>query len=138
MTTFNWTISAAEREVNLDGLENVIKALHWVYRGTDENGVTAEAYGATAIGNPNPESFTPWQEVSDQVAIGWLENIMSTTPALMPEGAETSPTKLERLQANIEAQIALLVAPKTITGPLYSAPVVEGVVGEEVVLDTQE
>ena len=23
MITFNWTISAAEREVNLDGLENV-------------------------------------------------------------------------------------------------------------------
>jgi hypothetical protein len=138
MITFNWTISAAEREVNLDGLENVIKALHWVYRGTDENGVTAETYGLTAIGNPNPESFTPWQEVSDQVAIGWLEEVLSTTPALMPEGAETSPTQLERLQANIEAQIALLVAPKTITSPLYSAPVVEGVVGEEVVLDTQE
>lgn len=138
MITFNWTISAAEREVNLDGLENVIKTLHWVYRGTDENGITAETYGLTAIGNPNPESFTPWQEVSDQVAIGWLEGILSTTPALMPEGAETSPTQLERLQANIEAQIALLVAPKTITGPLYSAPVVEEVVVEEVVLDTQE
>ena len=138
MITFNWTISAAEREVNLDGLENVIKTLHWVYRGTDENGITAETYGLTAIGNPNPESFTPWQEVSDQVAIGWLEEILSTTPALMPEGAETSPTKLERLQANIEAQIALLVAPKTITSPLYSAPVVGEVVVEEVVLDTQE
>lgn len=122
MITFNWTISAAEREVNLDGLENVIKTIHWTYRGTDENGVTAETYGATAIGSPNPESFTPWQEVSDQVAIGWLETILSTTPALMPEEAETSPTQLERLQANIEAQIALLIAPKTITGPLYSAP----------------
>ena len=122
MITFNWTISAAEREVNLDGLENVIKTIHWTYRGTDENGVTAETYGATAIGSPNPESFTPWQEVSDQVAIGWLEAILSTTPALMPEGAETSPTQLENLQANIEAQIALLIAPKTITGPLYSAP----------------
>jgi hypothetical protein len=124
MTTFNWTISAAEREVNLDGLENVIKTIHWVYRGTDENGVTAETYGATAIGNPDPENFTPWEEVTDPVAIGWLENIMSTTPALMPEGAETNPTQLERLQANIEAQIAELAAPKTIIGPLYSAPVV--------------
>ena len=125
MITFNWTISAAEREVNLDGLENVIKTIHWTYRGTDENGVTAETYGSTAIGSPNPESFTPWEEVSDQVAAGWLEGILSTTPALMPEEAETSPTQLERLQSNIEAQIALLVAPKTITGPLYSAPAAE-------------
>ncbi len=125
MTTFNWTISAVEREVSLDGLENVIKTIHWRYRGTDENGVTAETYGATAIGNPNPESFTPWQEVSDSVVIGWLESIMSTAPALVPEGEETIPTQLESLKANIEAQITLLITPKTITGPLYTAPVVE-------------
>ena len=132
MITFNWTISAAERELDLDGLENVIKTIHWRYKGTDENGVTAETYGATAIGDPNPESFTPWEEVSDPVAIGWLEDIMSTAPALVPEGGGTIPTQLESLKANIEAQIALLITPKTITGPLYTAPVVE----EE--LDTEE
>jgi hypothetical protein len=132
MITFNWTISAAERELDLDGLENVIKTIHWRYKGTDENGVTAETYGATAIGDPNPENFTPWEEVSDPVAIGWLEDIMSTAPALVPEGVGTIPTQLESLKANIEAQIALLITPKTITGPLYTAPVVE----EE--LDTEE
>jgi hypothetical protein len=140
MTTFNWTISAAERELSLDGLENVIKTIHWRYKGTDENGVTAETYGATSIGNPNPENFTPWKEVSDPVAIQWLENIMSKVPEVA-EGEEPRPTQLESMQANIEAQIALLIAPTTITGPLYSEPVIieeEIIEQEQTVLDTEE
>jgi hypothetical protein len=104
MTTFNWTISAVERAISLDGLENVIKTVHWRYRGTDENGVTAETYGATAVGNPNPESFTPWEEVSDVAVIGWLENILD----------------VPSMQAHLEAQITLIINPVTITGPLLN------------------
>ena len=138
MITYNWTISAVERAVNLDGLENVIKTVHWRYRGTDENGVTAETYGATAVGSPNPESFTPWEEVSDVVVIGWLESMMNEVPEV-EEGEEPQPTQLEMLQSNIESQIALLISPVTVISPLYSAPVVEE--EEEVVeevLDIEE
>ena len=130
MTTFNWTISAVERELNLDGLTDVIKTVHWRYRGTDANGVTAETYGATTIGNPNPQDFTPFDEVTAADVSVWLEDIMSAVPEV-EEGVEPEPTQLEKMKANIESQIALLVAPKTITGPLYSAPVVEEVVTEE-------
>ncbi|QQO91907.1 lysozyme [Flavobacterium phage vB_FspM_immuto_3-5A] len=138
MITYNWTISAVERVVNLDGLENVIKTVHWRYRGTDENDVTAETYGATAVGNPNPESFTPWEEVSDVAVIGWLESIMNVSPEV-EEGEEPQPTQLEMLQSNIESQIALLVSPVTIISPLYNIPVLEEVVEEEEeVLDIEE
>jgi hypothetical protein len=124
MTTFNWTTSAVERELNLDGLTDVIKTVHWRYRGTDENGVTAETYGATAIGNPNPQDFTPFNEVTESDVIGWLEDIMSVVPEVI-EGEEVEDTQLEKMKLNIENQIKLLTTPKTITGPLYSQPVVE-------------
>lgn len=123
MTTFNWTISAVERILDLDGLTDVIKTVHWRYRGTDENGVTAETYGATAVGNPNPQDFTPFDEVTSDDVIVWLENIMSAVPEV-EEGVEPEPTQLEKMKANIEAQIALLISPVSITGPLYSAPTV--------------
>ena len=122
MTTFNWTISAVERAVSLDELSDVIQTVHWRYRGTDENGITAETYGATPIGEPNPQDFTPWDEVTESDVIGWLENIMSVVPEVA-EGEEAQLTQLEKMQSNIENQIALLITPKTITGPLYSAPV---------------
>jgi hypothetical protein len=127
MTTFNWTISAAERAVSKDGLSNVIQTVHWRYRGTDENGITAETYGATSIGDPNPQDFTPFDEVTSADVQGWLESIMSVVPEIA-EGEDPKPTQLQAMQANLQAQIDLLITPTTITGPLYSAPVVE--VGE--------
>jgi len=114
MTTFNWTISAVERAINLDGLQDVIQTIHWRYRGTDENGVTAETYGATAVGQPNPQDFTPFDDITASDVEGWLEVLLD----------------VPSMQANLQAQIALLITPTTITGPLYSAPVVEEVVEE--------
>ena len=120
MTTFNWTISAVERAVSLDGLSDVIQTIHWRYRGTDENGVTAETYGATPVGSPNPQDFTPWNEVTEADVIGWLEAILSVVPEV-EEGAEAESAQLEKMKANVEGQIALLVTPATITGPLATA-----------------
>ena len=102
MTTFNWTISAVERAISLDGLSNVIQIVHWRYRGTDENGVTAETYGATSVGAPNPQDFTPFDEVTASDVERWLEVLLD----------------VPSMQANLEAQIALIINPTTITGPL--------------------
>ena len=107
MITFNWTISATERAVSLDGLPDVIQVVHWRYRGTDENGVTAETYGATTVGEPNPQDLTPYDGITAADVEGWLEVLLD----------------VPSMQANLEAQIALLINPTTITGPLYSAPV---------------
>lgn len=106
MITFNWIISAAERAVSLNGLQDVIKTIHWRYVGTDDNGITAETYGATSVGDPNPEYFTPYNVVaeSDVIVIGWLESILGT--------------ELDNMKSNIENQISLLINPVMITGPL--------------------
>jgi len=109
MTTFNWAEPVAERAVSKNGLSDVIQTVHWRYRGTNENGITAETYGATTIGDPNPQDFTPFTEVTSADVQGWLENILD----------------VPSMQANLQAQIDLLVTPTTITGPLYSAPVVQ-------------
>jgi len=102
MTTFNWTISAVERAVNLDELQDVIQTVHWRYRGTGENEVTAETYGATVVGAPNPQDFTPFDEVTASDVEAWLEELLD----------------VPSMQANLEAQIALIINPVTITGPL--------------------
>ena len=122
MVTFNWTISAVERAVSLDGLQDVIQTVHWRYRGIDENGVTAETYGASSIGEPNPQDFTPFDEVTASDVEGWLVNLLD----------------VPSMQANLEAQIALLITPTTITGPLYSAPVVEEVVEDQQTSDLSD
>ena len=121
MITFNWTISAVERAINLDGLQDVIQTVHWRYRGTDENGVTAETYGAVAVGQPNPQDFTPFDDVTASDVEGWLEVLLD----------------VPSMQANLEAQIALIITPITITGPLYSAPVVEVEEIKEIIIEEE-
>lgn len=125
MTTFNWGIPAVERTLSVDGLTDVIKTVHWRYRATDENGVTAESYGAMSTNDPNPQDFTPFTEVTESDVILWLEDILDTVPegeAIQGEelpGVEIS--QLQQMQESLQAQIELLKQPKTITGPLYSA-----------------
>ena len=119
MTTFNWTISAVERAISLDELSDVIQTVHWRYRGTDENGVTAETYGAVAVGEPNPQDFTPFDDVTAVDVEGWLEVLLD----------------VPSMQTNLEMQIALLINPITITGPLYSAPVTGSVETEPTVTE---
>jgi hypothetical protein len=116
MTTFNWTISAVERAVSFNGLSDVIQIVHWRYRGTDENGISAENYGATTIGDPNPEGFTPYNEVTSSDVQGWLESIFSVGDI---EGSGLS--RLEQMKSNIQDQIELLINPTTIVGPLYTS-----------------
>ena len=123
MTTFTWTISAVERAISLDGLSDVIQTVHWRYRGTDENDTTAEIYGALAIGEPNPQDFTPWDEVTTADVEGWLESIFSQEPPVDEDlesdtDTEPKPTQLEKMQANIQQKIDLINNPTTITGPL--------------------
>lgn len=120
-TTFNWTISATDRAISLDGLSDVIQTIHWRYRGTDQNGITAETYGATSVGAPNPQDFIPYDGVTAADVEEWLEDILNTIPPV-EEGQEPKISQLQQMKLGIEAQIALIITPTTITGPLYSAP----------------
>ena len=102
MITFNWSIPTVERAISLNGLSNVIQIIHWRYKGTDENGVIAETYGAISVGEPNPQDFTPFDEITASDVEGWLVNILD----------------VPSMQANLESQISLINNPVTITGPL--------------------
>lgn len=114
---YNWTISQVERELKKGDLENVIKTVHYRYRGTDESGTTAETYGAVAIGEPNPDRFTAWDKVTASDVEGWLEAIFSVVPEV-EEGEEPIPTELEKMKQNIQRKIDLINNPTTITSNL--------------------
>jgi hypothetical protein len=106
-TTFTWTISALDCAVSKDGLTNVVETIHWRYRGTNENDTTSEIYGAQSVGDPNPEEFTPYEDLTVEVVSQWLESIMD----------------MEEMQQNIENQINELENPTHITLPLPSTPI---------------
>lgn len=101
MINYKWNFPAFDCKVQEEGMEKVVTTVHWRYSGTDENDVTAEIYGAQAVGEPTPDAFTPYPELSEEQVIGWMESVLD----------------IEEMQANIATQIDLIASPITITLP---------------------
>ena len=108
--SYAWTfepieVSAAE----IDGLEDVIKNIHWRLTAVsdDETPLTAAAYGAVALDDPgNAEDFIEFNSVSkDQVKAWVLEKISSEKGQDIAEAD---------LIAALDAQIAEQQAPKLV------------------------
>ena len=99
MITYKWIFSAFDCKVSEDGMQNVITTVHWRYNGTNEDGVSAEVYGAQAVGTPTPEAFIPYPELSEEQVIEWMEDIIN----------------VEEMKANIDSQIDAIVNPVNVT-----------------------
>jgi hypothetical protein len=96
MTTFNWIISAMECKVKEDTLSDVVILVHWRYNANSivkEKEYFAETYGATSVGMPSGDSFTPYADLTKEQVVGWLEASLDV-PAMQLQ-----------LEANIELQI---------------------------------
>ena len=74
MTNYTWTIAALECATEENGLNKVVKTVHWRYKGTDEtSGISYELFGAQAMDAPNTSSYIPYDELTEATVISWLE-----------------------------------------------------------------
>ena len=102
-----WSISQMEDYIEYDGHEQVVFILHW--QCTDETTVGEETYHARVYSTQGLQPFagldpfTPWPEVTESQALGWLHDKM---------GAE----EVTRIEAQVEAQLAATVNPTTESG----------------------
>ena len=59
-----------------DGLTNVVTAINWVCTGT--NGAYASsASGTVNLGSPNPAEFTPYADITQEMAYQWVSQCIS-------------------------------------------------------------
>jgi hypothetical protein len=104
-TVFQWVISELNCAVESEGLPDVINVIHWRYNATQEHdGKTyfADTYGASSVAQPNPQNFIPYEDVTEEEVIGWLEEILP----------------VEAMQLALENNIALQINPVEVTLPL--------------------
>lgn len=102
MIAYNWADISFDCKIEEDGLQNVIEIIHWRYVGTDGD-ISVDLYGAQVVPNPNPDNFTPYEEVSSEMVASWLEEILD----------------IKSLQENIAKQIQEKKNPTRVTLPLY-------------------
>lgn len=101
MINYSWTISSLETAPSLDNLTDVVRVIHWRYKGVDGD-YSAEVYSTFACGEPSSTDFTAYPDLTEADVISWLEAGLD----------------IDSLKANIDSQIADQKNPKIVTLPL--------------------
>jgi kynureninase len=95
---FNWVISQLDSIPSLDGMDKVISVIHYRAQKQYEEDVihfTADTYGALSLDAPHEASFTPYDEVTQAMVEGWLEESLDCV----------------LIEANLDAQIENFLNP---------------------------
>lgn len=71
---YQWEIMNLHPKKSLNGLNDVISAVSYVYRGTREDGVDAFVSGMLYLSTPNTESFINYSDITKETIILWLES----------------------------------------------------------------
>jgi len=101
MTQFSWTISQLDTAPQSEGLIDVVKTVHYRYKGIDGD-YQAETYGTYSCGEPSQSDFTAYPDLTEANVIGWLEVGLD----------------VDAMQTNIETQIENLKNPPIVNLPL--------------------
>jgi len=72
--TYNWIFNNQSFQCakTLDGLTNVIEMIHWQYEATDGN-ISGVIAGCNGFAAPISEDFIPYEELTKEEIISWLE-----------------------------------------------------------------
>jgi hypothetical protein len=101
MTNYTWTISSMETAPSEDGLTDVVKTIHWRYKGVDGD-YQAEVYSSFACASPSSTDFTAYEDLTEADVIGWLE----------------AGIDVDAMNTNIDSQIENLKNPPIVSLPL--------------------
>jgi hypothetical protein len=68
MITYTWAFPQFEVAPSEDGMTDVVKVIHWTLNAQD-GAFNSNAYGTVALEAPNPASFKPYADITEQWAI---------------------------------------------------------------------
>lgn len=70
--SYSWRIERLDAAPEEEGLANVVRWIHW--RLTASDGMnTVETYGDVPIGHADPSDFVPYDELTEELTITWLQ-----------------------------------------------------------------
>lgn len=104
--TYNWVISAMnEYPTTSDNLTDVVFTVHWRRNATEvvgENTYFADVYSTLSVPAPNPDDFTPYEQLKFEQVCAWLEAGLD----------------VEAIDASLAQQIEEKKHPKAVSLPL--------------------
>ena len=71
--TAEWNIANLERHL----ADGYVYTAHWTV-SLEEEGEAASAYGSVGFSDPDPDSFTPYDQLSKEQVVGWVKDALGT------------------------------------------------------------
>ena len=106
---YTWDVSTVDTYPTLESNADVVYNVHWRLNAEDDanqdadgNNWTATSYGTQSVDTADISDFTSFADLTSSDVQGWVE-------AAMGEEAVTA------LKAGLDAQIALLITPTSVT-----------------------
>ena len=107
--SYTWDVSTVDTYPTLDSNADVVYNVHWRLTAEDDanqdadgNNWTASSYGSQSVDTSDLSSFTAFADLTSSDVQGWVEAAM---------GADA----VTALKAGLDAQIALLITPTSVT-----------------------
>jgi hypothetical protein len=69
---YNWIVNAMEVKLSEGEMKDVVTLVHWRRTATDGE-FNAESYGTCSVGNPTPEEFVSYEDLTKEEVESWLE-----------------------------------------------------------------
>lgn len=88
MANATWDIAQLERHLP-DGNtcpDGAVYTVHWTV-SLEEDGETAGAYGSIGLGDPSPEGFTPFDQLTKEEVVGWVLSTLGVDQVVSIEEA---------------------------------------------------
>jgi hypothetical protein len=119
--TYTWNIGPLECIPSENGLNNIVKVVHWRYIGNDGNNHTSSVYGSVSVGDPDPNNFIQFANLTLDTVVSWI------TPKL----------DLNMLANNINIAIENEINPPVVNqSPPWSSNVVSNTVSNTITSNT--
>jgi hypothetical protein len=107
--TYGWGEFRLDSKPTADGTDFVVGVVHYRRTGTDDTGnFVDDTYGVIALPDPDPNNYIPFSEVTREIVIQWVEDILGAAPPQPEkEGEAYDPTtQLDRLNSSVDEKLA--------------------------------
>ena len=104
--TLTWQVDGMTVDKSLDGLTDVVTFVQWRLIGEDGTYVdptgetfpnVASVYGSLRVGQPNPDDFTPYADLTQNAVLAWVKTTFDSemVPSKNPDDPEEMISKTE-------------------------------------------
>ena len=78
--TYTWRIIDSAIIPSKDGMENIVHKVHYIKKATEEidgKKYEAEFVGEAKIPEPDVNNFSPIEDLTTEIVVGWLESLLN-------------------------------------------------------------